>query len=304
MFSTLSPEQLHELQADHGIVYLNTQNFDELLTGPREYYISLLFTTTAENIPCDTCKKFDPHYKVVSKSYFASNPGKTDLYFFVAEFTDNEEKFREMKMDKVPKVWVFPPSTKNDYNVTSPHYTFTISENALSDPLDYANFVAKLANLSIVIQPDFELGQFFTYFIGTFSFVLILKKQVLSKVNKSSVLKFLVVLSTIILISGYMFTVIRGIPLIAKDDKGEIMYFSGGTHWQFGLETFVISAIYIVLGGLVVGLVSYLPLIEDEKIRNSLTIGFALGVLYTFNYLTKIFLVKDPSYPFQVTSWL
>lgn len=304
VFSALSPEELQQLQGDHGIIHLNSDNFGQILNGPRDYFLSLLFTTTAEHIPCDTCKKFDPQYKIVSKSYFATNPGRNDLFFLVAEFGDNESKFRELKMDKVPKLWIFPPTSKEWYNVTSPHYQYTISEAALNDPLDFADFIAKAANLSIVIQPDFELSQFFTYFLGTFFFVLILKKQVLGRINKAVVLKFLVVFATIVLISGYMFTVIRGIPLIAKDDKGNIMYFSGGTHWQFGLETFIISSIYIALGALIVGLVSYIPLIENEQLKNSLTIGFAFGVLYIFNYLTKIFLVKDPGYPYQVTNWL
>lgn len=304
VFSTLSPEELSQLQEDHGVIYLDNENFEKILTGPRGYYLSLLFTTTAEHIPCDTCKKFDSKYKLVSQSYFSTNPGKTDLYFLVAEFTSNEEIYRKLGMSQVPKLWIFPPSAQENYNVSSPHFPYVISDSALNDPLDFASFISKIVSLNIVIQPEFEVTQFLKYFLGTFFFVLILKKKVLSKVNKASTLRYVVVFATIVLTSGYMFTVIKGIPLIAKNEEGKIMYFSGGTHWQFGLETFVVSGIYATLGGLVVGLVAYIPLIEDEKARNLFVVGFALGILYVFNHLTKIFLVKDPGYPYQVTTWL
>lgn len=302
-YSALTAQELTNLQGDHSVIFLNSNNFDQILSGERDYYLSVLFTTTADHIPCDTCKKFDSKYKLVSKSYHATNPEQDSVFFAIAEFTDNEAVYKKMQMSQVPKLWVFPPSSKPDYNVTSPHFPYTISESAINDPLDFANFIVKIANVRIVIQPDFELSQFFTYFVGTFSFVLLLKKKILNKLDKALILKFIVVFATVFLTSGYMFTVIRGIPLIAKDDKGKLMYFSGGTHWQFGLETFIISSIYVVLGGLLVSLVVYIPQMKDERKKSILTMFSSFALLYVFNYLTKIFLVKDPGYPFQITDW-
>ncbi|CCH40821.1 Magnesium transporter protein 1 [Wickerhamomyces ciferrii] len=304
VFCALSSESLNTLKTDQGIIYLNNDNFHQIITGDRDYYLSVLFTTTSEKFGCDTCKKFDPQYKLVSKSFHSTNPESNDVFFTIVEFETTEQVFRDLGLKEVPKLWVFPPTKDPNYNVTSPHFPYTISESALNDPLDFASFITKISNTKIIIQPDFEISSFALYFFATFFSVLILKKKILNKVNKSIIIRFIVVLITTILVSGYMFTVIRGIPLIAKDDKGHIMYFSGGQHWQFGLETFVITGIYLSLGGLIVGLTSYIPKINDDVIKNSLTLVFSFGVFYIFNYLTKIFLVKDPGYPYQLTKWL
>jgi oligosaccharyltransferase complex subunit gamma len=308
-FGALTSDELFELQAaqgSRGAIYLNPSNVGSILNGPRDYYLSLLFTYTdpKASVHCEFCSKFQPNYDRVAESYHQSNPGKDAIFFLIAEYGDCSELFSKLNMTTVPRLWVFPPNSTDAADVLSPHYPFTIDRTALDDVLHFGNFISKITGANIIVSGPFDPTTFATYFAVTFVSVLVLKKKVLSRLKREKVLKNLTTLLTVILTSGYMFTVIRGIPLIAKNEKDEVMYFSGGTHWQFGLETFIISGIYLTLVAFMYALIVTIPKIENDKKRNVLVICTAFGVFYVFNYLTAIFTIKDPSYPYKLSNWL
>jgi oligosaccharyltransferase complex subunit gamma len=303
-FAVLSFKELESWREPSGVIQLNDTTFFSLVTGPRDYYAALLFTATDNSINCVSCQKFDPIYHLVSKSYTSSNPGKDGIVFFRADFHDNQQVYNKLQMLQVPRLWVFPPSNYEGYNVSSPHFDYQIGDKAIDTPLDFADFVSKIVGANIMVQEDFELTQFLQYFVGTFVTVLLLKKQVLSKLAKDSIFKFLSVFAIVILTSGYMFTVIRGIPLLSRNEKGEIMYFSGGTHWQFGSETFIIASIYLGFVLLISSLVIYIPRVDNIIKRNTLTICASIGIFWLFNQLTSIYLIKDPDYPYFLAGLL
>lgn len=302
-FAALTVQELKDLQ-QNSVVSLDDTTFFPVLTGARDYYVALLFTALDEQYACTACQKFDPVFSKIASSYEASNPGKNGIFFMKTDFPQNKKVFAQLQMTQVPFLWVFPPSQDPTYNVSSPHFNYQISEKSFEDSLHFANFVSKLVSANIVVQEDFDFQQFVKYFGGTFAVVLLLKKQVLSKLPKGTIFKLASVVAIVILTSGYMFTMIRGIPLLNKNDKGEIMYFSGGTHWQFGSETFIVSAIYLGFVALINALVVVIPRLENRTKRNTLTICAVIGVLWLTNQLTDIYLVKDPSYPYALSKLL
>lgn len=304
VLGAISAEQLLELQSDDGVIRITDENFMHLLNGPREYYVSILFTALSPEINCDVCGKFEPVYGRIARSYQKSNPGKNAVFFLEADFSQNQKAYNALQMTQVPRVWLFPPSELVNYNVSSPHFPYKIGDKALSDPLDFANFISQTVSVNIVVQDEFDPYVFLQYFAGTFVFVLILKKKVLARLARGAIFRILSVVSICILTGGYMFTVIRGVPLIAKNDKGEIMHFSGGAHWQFGLETFIIAGMYLLFVVLMNILCIRLPSIDDPRVRNFGVIFASFAVFWLFNQLTKIYLVKDPGYPYGLTNYI
>lgn len=302
--ATLQRGELQALKSQDGVIKLDDSNFFELTTGPRDYYISLLYTAMAQEVGCESCKKFDPIYGKISRSYSASNPGKDGIVFFKADFNDNKAAFGKLQMNQVPRLWVFPPGEDIGYGVLNEHFDYTLAGRAMEDPLHFADFVSKLVNANIVVQEDFEPLQFAQYFVVTFVVVLLLKKKVLSKLPKVALFRMVSTLAIVILTSGYMFTIIRGIPLLSHDANGEIMYFSGGTHWQFGSETFIVASIYLGFVSLFYLLVVFIPRQDSEAKRNTLAICASIGVLWLFSQLTGIYLVKDPSYPYALQRFI
>lgn len=304
VLSSLTADELATSKLPSNVIEINESNFDSILTGPRDYYTALLFTALDDSVGCAPCKKFEPVYHKIARSYQDSNPGKNDILFFKADFSNNQKKFIDLQMLQVPHLWVYPPSTELAYNVTSPHFEYKIGDHSSKDPLHYANFVSKLVNANIVVHEDFDLTQFSKYFFTTFFAVLVLKKKVLSKLASRLIFCLISILTIVVFTSGYMFTVIRNIPLLSKNEKGEIMYFSGGTHWQFGSEVFIIGGIYLGFVFLINGLVVVIPKIDNPAKRNTLTLCACFFVFWLFNRLTSIYKIKDPSYPYQVASWL
>lgn len=299
---SLSEDELYKLQSK-GVIYLNSENYKEILYGPRDYYISLLFTSTDPIHKCEPCTKFDPNYRNVANSYYTSNPGKFAIFFFIVEFNDNQGLFNELKFTNVPNLILLPPITKKTTNILKNHLTYKLTDNSLEDILKFATYISKITGSNIIVDSPFDPVVFGSYFFGTFFLVLLLKKKVIKKVNSRETFKYLSTIFIIVLTCGYMFTSIRGIPFISKNEKNEIMYFSGGTHWQFGTETLIVGAIYFILVLFIYALIIKVPKFDDEKRKFILTIGINFAIFYMFNLLTSIFKIKDPSYPYQLTTW-
>ncbi|KAH3676091.1 hypothetical protein WICMUC_002388 [Wickerhamomyces mucosus] len=282
------------------IIEIDSSNLNQILVGERSYYISLFFTSDDPALNCKICAQFEPIYKKVIKSLFKIENLQNKIVFAKVDFEKNKPFFKELGLTHIPKLWILPPTEDSNSNASNqPHYEYTISEQSL-DPLNLGDYIAKLLHITVKIDTDFEVSEFLGYFLFTFSIVLIFKKLVIQKYPKYKLFQLISVALILLFISGYMFTVIRGIPLISKDAKGEIMYFSGGTHWQFGLETFLIASIYSALISGIVVLVQILPKLENEIKKNVLIICVNIGMIYLLSYFISIYLIKDGSYPFRL----
>lgn len=300
----LSVDELKSLRDDNFIISTTNANYKQLLNGSRKYFLAVLFTTTNPKHGCVMCDKFQSVYELISRSYISSNPTKDSIFFVQADAATTGNLYKELGMNKVPRLWIYPPSEESNFNLTSPHYTYGISDKSIADKLDFAGFVSQVLQESIVVQQDFDSMQFVKYFVGTFIVVLFIKKKVISKIPVFQTLRMLSVMSVLLFTCGYMFTVMRGIPLLSYDGKGEIMYFSGGTHWQFGTEVVIIGMIYFTLAYLLIMLVLKVPTLTNVKLQSLLVILVNFAIFYVFNYLTKIYNQKDGGYPYVLNKSL
>lgn len=110
-----------------------------------------------------------------------------------------------------------------------------------------------------------QTNVFLYYFIIFFAILLVLKKKVLPHLTKredfveeteesnrgKQVLFMFILFSFMIIISsitGYQFVKLNSIVLLVRDDETkDLVYFAGTFNWQFGIETVIISVVYILL---------------------------------------------------------
>ena len=287
------------------IIKVTEDNYPILSQGVDGYYNILFLTMRTKkgtNYDCQICIDFEPVYRKVAAAVQAQAP-QYKVLFYIADVSEVPSLVQDLKLTNVPHVVTYsPPDTNSDFSWSkSPFYHYQLSNQSVKDILHFGNFVGKMLQIYIQLDEDFNtLGFFgyFTFFVGVFLFI---KKVVLPNIdNKWKVGLYLLSLFIILnSISGYKFTQINNIPLLARDDEGKIMYFSGGNSWQFGIEIFSVSGMYIIMGFFTLLLiwVNTWSFLDDRK-KTVLSSIFACCVFYTFSYYISCYKIKEPFYPF------
>ncbi|CDK27293.1 unnamed protein product [Kuraishia capsulata CBS 1993] len=319
----ISKDMLKQAQriSENGILEVDDPRFDILFDGPKDYYLIVLFTATKVNAGCSACDAFGPMFKTVARSYVANYPDSKRVFFAEADFGDNREHFKQLQMNTVPHLWIYPPSElteseiqaiepadwKSIANVTSPHMVyrppdkFITARDTDGGELHFAQFLSEVLHTNIVLQKPFDVAVFLQYFSITFAVVFALKKRgqrIWGRLQKYYLYCFLSILSILISVSGFNFSTQRQVPFLARNDKGQIMYLSGGTHYQFGSEMLISAGFYVLLGVTTVLLITWVPKLKDHTKRGLATLVLT-GVLFVlYCMLGTVFHSKDSSYPY------
>ena len=93
----------------------------------------------------------------------------------------------------------------------------------------------------------------------------------------------------------------NNIPFLAKNEKGDVMFFSGGMGWQFGIEILTVTGMYFVMGGSVVAMI-YISRVKALKpaMANATSIALLALGFYMFAYFVSCFKIKEPGYPYAI----
>lgn len=340
-FKKLTKSRLLKLRdPTTGIIQLTDKTSNLLLdTEVRQVPVMLLLTANSPAIGCSACQDFKPVFEKTARQYIKLYPNNNDLFFVNADFSQNQALFKRLGMNNVPHVWVLPKydftynrlldreDIKDDKELedpkhyrleTSEHFEYRISEG--STPVEFAAYISAAIQQPFVIPGDSD-GIFnentFAIAIFTFSLVVIIKKKVndpdstlLQKLARPRVWTGISVLLITLFTSGYMFTIIRGVPLLARNENGPF-YFAGGAQYQIGIEAFLVAGSYLFIGFWMVLLIDVLPKRKwFNKVKLSdtqqavLTIIAAGGLYYAYSLLTSIYLRKDGGYPFALSKVL
>ncbi|SSD60372.1 uncharacterized protein SCODWIG_02133 [Saccharomycodes ludwigii] len=305
-----------------------------------EYYTALLITkeNNNENI-CLNCQIFENEvYNPVNKilNLYGYNSQVIFMKISSDSFT-NSENYQifhydlENKIKTVPKLFIFPPFLvpNNDTEIVmagfdykkNNFYEFPIPNTILdskSVKISLTDYIAKILQVFIEIPLDEreQVSSFMVIFVTCLSIFVFFKKKIYPHV-KSFIFRFIAMLASFLIIygsiTGYKFTVINKIPFIARNsDTGEIMWYSGGFSWQFGIEIFEVSGMYILMGLLVLTLIIFPKFYTNSnKKTNSSgpstlllllvllgTIIVCMALTLLMIYFNSCFKIKYPSYPF------
>ncbi|CAI4047828.1 dolichyl-diphosphooligosaccharide--protein glycotransferase SKDI_13G1170 [Saccharomyces kudriavzevii IFO 1802] len=301
-----SIDDILQLQDETGVITVTAENYPLLNKGVPGYYNILYITmkgTNSNGMSCQLCHDFEKSYHAVANAIRSQAPQSLSL-FFTLDVNEVPQLVEDLKLQNVPHLVVYPPAEDAKQAEfewkTSPFFQYPLAPNSANDALRFGDFLAKILNISITVPQDFNIQEFVYYFIACMAIFIFIKKVIFPKItNKwkffSMILSFGILLPGI---TGYKFVEMNGIPLIARDGENRIMYFSGGSGWQFGIEIFSVSSMYIVMSTLSILLIC-LPKISriSEKMKGLLASLLACALFYFFSYFISCYLIKNPEYP-------
>lgn len=302
-YAVLDASEVLALEDSNGVIRVTEDNYRELSRGLPDYYAVLFITTSKSNkqgLICDMCNDFDPIFQKVSAATHQQVPDSKVLFLKV-DVSENNKFVQDLGLTTIPHVLIFPPPEDEQFSwQTSAFYQYEMSANSVKTPLHFADFLAKVLKVYIGIKEDFEYREFALYFAVFVIVFSLFKRKVLPLIpNKAKFFCMLLSFAILMLsITGYKFTQMNSIPFIARDPKGQIMYFSGGMGWQFGIEIFTVSMMYIAMGALTVFLIMSPKSTQETTAASLSTAILACVICYTFSYFIGCFKIKNPEYPF------
>ncbi|WLF79785.1 ER oligosaccharyltransferase complex subunit [Lodderomyces elongisporus] len=241
-----------------------------ILDGKRDYYTLITITSTNPQHGCLLCQEITPVLAKVSKLWHADYSASNFLHFVTVDLNDDTNKpiFRSLNVGTVPHIWMVPPSsvnenrenresgesdeenrTKFDFH-SVPFDEFAIPKGSQHQQvLALAKFIGHHTQHTLMIRDENAMEKFIKTFIVVFSVVVLIKKkgpEMITSVPKRMVICFLAIIAILLFTAGYQFTVQNQVPFIAKSNKGEVVFISGGMQYQFAVEVAIVARQYQV----------------------------------------------------------
>ncbi|CEP64256.1 dolichyl-diphosphooligosaccharide--protein glycotransferase LALA0_S10e06040g [Lachancea lanzarotensis] len=300
-------QDIVQLRDQDGLIEVSDDNYHKLSQGSRSFYSIVYVTTSQTNSngdKCELCEDFEISVRKVSRAMLdqLSEEINQEAFFFKLDISRCKDFVNDIGLKTIPHMLVFPPHAQDENFSWSKNqfFQYKITPGSATDSLLFADFLAKILSVYIQMAQDFDANEFLYYFAASLIAFYILKKKILPRISHKGLFFSLCFSLACILISitGYKFTQMNNIPLIARDNSGRIMFFSGGMGWQFGIEILTVSGMYILLGGCTVFLV-LLPRLKLKPVfSNFATFALLASGAYGFFYFVECFRVKQPDYPF------
>ena len=273
-------------QYKNGIISLTDENFAEVFELPkkRSYGVAVLFTTNNMDFGCNTCVKFDPEYELLAQSWlldhpeFTSNKNPESQLIFARATIDSPNSipniFRMFKLAQIPKLLYFPPGDdiQNFETIDIP------PEDGLERVIHIANWLGSLAGIPDIVihQPTDWTNLMLTAFIG-FAVVYLFRKHtdvILDFIGSKWIWTIISTIFIIFMISGYMFTQMRQVPIAGSNRNGGIIYFAEGEFQnQFGIETQIVAVFYGILALCMIFLIKIVPSFESDTTDSIATVS-------------------------------
>lgn len=312
--SVLSADDVIEYRDEDGIIKVTEENYQFLGKGLREFYSAVFITSDSPNQHgelCDLCGEFEPNFRIVSKSMVKqlSKEQSDRIMFFKVDLAENPSFLKDFQVTKIPFCLIYPPQpelTKEGQDFGwghSPFYQYVIKHDNMKQATHFADFLAKILNVFLTIEQRFEYDKFAQVFVVCVMVFVFFKKKVLPLITNKP--KFFLGLASIAIImisvSGYNFTAMNHVPFIAQNKEGHVMWFSGGSHYQFGIEVLTISSFYTVLGGLFLAVYFVPKSVRLGSVEKSvISAVIAVILFFIYMYFLSIIDIKYPGYPYGI----
>lgn len=301
------------------IIPITDGNLD-LVAGVRDYFTLIIITTSNPQHGCKTCDSLSEVVSTVSKSWAADYEDSNLLFFLEIDISDqaNLNLVQYVQMNTIPHVWLVPPNPKEQMDprdiLKDHHYVFKLPKVSLRrQTFELANFLAQPLLKKIQLRNKNSTHDFLSTFVITLFVLIVFKKRgprLIVNLGKSFAYKILTILFIISSITGFQYTRMKGVPFVAKNDKGEMIVISGGTHFQFGIEVLILSLNYFLLGASVISLIymgNYQPSPHSRlspASKNCLILFNSFIIYILYSILTSIAIRKDHDYPYWFTKLL
>ncbi|EGV62571.1 ER oligosaccharyltransferase complex subunit [Yamadazyma tenuis] len=285
-------------------------------TGVRDYYTLVILTSTSSEHKCTTCQNLIDIVQIVARSWFHDYTRSHALFFVEIDLV-HEPNMRlagAIQLQTVPHLWLVPPNPEEQYDefalLKEQHFIYRLPVGKVdSQAFDLAQFLSQTLQKSIYIRDGDPMVNFVLYFVVTFLVITICKRnapQLVKNLGRVFAYKVLSIGMILASTTGFQYSRIQKIPFVARNDEGLIII-SGGTHYQFGVESLIVSGVYLLLA------VSFLVLVYlgsykttakstlDDQSKHILIISMTITLYLLYSALTSIILRKDSDYPYAFT---
>ncbi|KAK5774032.1 hypothetical protein RI543_004566 [Arxiozyma heterogenica] len=271
-----------EAQRDkNGIIDVTDENFDKVfdLVQSHSFGLFLLFTTNTVEMGCRTCVEFNPEFDLIAKSWKLDHPDfisntDPDLKFLFGKAVVYSPKnipdiFKLFRLQHIPALFYFSPGS-------GLHQFESFDIQHASGP-ERANQMLKWIKRSTGISDDTDFvihqqtnwANVFVTCLIVFCSTLLIKKNhnlILKLVRLRWIWGLASVIFILFMISGYMFTKMRQVPLAGADRNGHIIYFAEKDFQnQFGIETQIVALFYGIIGALMIFLIKIIPALDPSN---------------------------------------
>ncbi|KAK6204688.1 uncharacterized protein RJT21DRAFT_111250 [Scheffersomyces amazonensis] len=309
------------LKYDNNIIQISNSDLS-LFSGPRDYSTVLILTSTNRNHVCAVCMDLEKIVSQVTKSWYSDYLHTNSLFFANIDLIDasNSKIFQYLDIKNIPHIWLIPPNESIDFAdseienfefkiLDDGHFVFQVPIAKIDDQvMELARFLTQNLQKSITVREQSPISTFVKTFAVTFFVILIIKKNGPSKFRnlpKKNALTIILISLMLVCLGGYQFTIQHGTPFVAKGHKGQIIFISGGTHYQFGVEILIVGINYTTLAFALVSLihlgnykVTSTSLIKSNKSRYIIIMVINILLYILYSSLTSIVLRKDHGYPY------
>jgi oligosaccharyltransferase complex subunit gamma len=236
---------------------------------------------------CLPCKEFNPSWTAVARSWSRVPQEQRDQHFFASlDFDDGPTIFQRLGLSSAPLVYNYLSGEDSPSK-----YDFGGGFDA--GPL--ADFLSKHTPITIPYTEPFDWSRFIT--MGTTLLSALLALKFISPVVQSRwTWAAGTVIVSLVMISGFMFTRIRGVPYTGGNGD----WIAPGYQNQFGQEVQVISFIYGLLSFAFLMLIMIVPYQSSPHRQRMQVYLWWLVIIIIYSVLVSLFRVKNRGYPFKL----
>ncbi|MBW0471437.1 hypothetical protein O181_011152 [Austropuccinia psidii MF-1] len=295
-------------KAGKGVAPLNDKLYDELMSGPRNFSITLVLTALGSQFQCGPCHTFDGEYHLLAKQW-AKQPLEIrhSHFFAMLDFKEGRNTFSKLGLNTAPQARQYLPTegpkapTDSKKKVLS--YDFNRGGPQGLTAEQFSQWAAQTAGLPQFFSRPPNYAKFFagvcvllaSIIIGKVAWPLIQAILHTRYIWAVTLIPFI-----LLMISGQMWCQIRAPPYFSRQSNGAPLYFSNNYGNQLGAETQLIAAIYGVIAFASYTLAFTVSKLDDPT-RQRLAIYIWLGVLLAVaSVLVNIFRMKNGGYPFKL----
>jgi oligosaccharyltransferase complex subunit gamma len=285
----ITPQQrlVQLANAGNGNIKLDAETFDVLLDPKRTWSASVHLTAMDKRRGCHPCRAFEPSWTAVAKSWRRVPNEQRDQHFFATlDFEDGSTIFQRLGLSSAPIVFNYPVGENSPSK-----YDFGMGFEA--GPL--AEFLSKRTPIPIPYTEPFDWSRYITIATGILSTLLAVR--FLSPIIQSKwTWAAGTVIVSLVMISGFMFTRIRGVPYTGGNGN----WIAQGYQNQFGQEVQVVSFIYGLLSFAFLVLIMIVPY-QSSPHRQRIQVYLSwIVIMFVYSVLISIFRVKNRGYPFKL----
>ncbi|CAG9324447.1 unnamed protein product [Blepharisma stoltei] len=294
-----------------GLIKLTASGFQKFVVDyPRPYTLVVFLTSkNPTKFKCQLCDEIGSMLDQVIYSYRGANadlplntPGSKSraVFFAILEYnSENQPIFQKFKFASVPNLIVTSPKSIKDEGDRYSYYrdeVWEFSKDGDVHPQKLLDFINARSGRKIELKTSpfaaiISMGMFMLIFT-TFAFVIY-------KIKSFLLIPYVWYAGGLtiyfICISGFVYDIIHGVPMVGTNGKGEAEFIHSGQRSQYGAEGFMMGFL-MVIGGL--GFVGLNILHKLEKPSHIRLVGGLcfLIVIFSFYKIIKVYQVKASWY--------